>query len=236
MQFPIAIANWKMNPQNLKEAQSLALSCDAPKTAICPPFVFLRTVKETVKKAEVGGQNCFFEKTGSFTGEISPSMLKSEGCTYVILGHSERRNVFQENNYLINQKAKAALEEGIIPILCVGDFGGKEGEEKILAKQLLESLEDINLENVIIAYEPLFAIGTGNPCPLQKAKERREFILETISQKEEISGKTPLFYGGSVSVENAAGYIKEAGFDGLLVGGASLKEGEFAKIAKEAGA
>lgn len=217
MKFLI-IANWKCNPATLTEARRLFNSIKKgikkfknTETAICPPFVFLPllTSKTQNPKPKLGGQDCFWEKSGAFTGEISPKMLKNLGCEYVIIGHSERRKYQKETDEMINKKTKAALNSGLKPILCIENLF-----------QLKRRLKGIS-KKVIIAYEPVFAIGTGRPCPPEKAKKMRDKI------------KYPaVLYGGSVNSQNAVNYVKEAGFQGLLVGGASLNPKEFVAIAK----
>ena len=180
---------------------------------ICPPFVYLPVLKIESKSPSFtisfGGQSCFWEEKGAFTGEVSPTMLKDLGCDYVILGHSERRKYLKETDEMINKKIKAVLSLGLKPILCIANL-----------TQLKKSLRGIE-DKVIIAYEPVFAIGTGKPCTIEKAKKMRNLIKYPV-----------VLYGGSVNSQNATDYIKMAGFQGLLVGGASLDSEEFIKLAK----
>lgn len=201
----LIVANWKCNPQTLDEAKSLYGSVKDLGAVICPPFVYLSELKPN------GAQDVFYEDGGAYTGEVSPSMLKNLGVEYVIVGHSERRKYQKETDAMIEKKLKAALAAGLKPILCI---------DKI--SQIPSSISGL-----IIAYEPLFAIGTGKPCTIEKAEKMRLAIQKKI-------GNAPILYGGSVNSQNAAGYIKEAGFDGLLVGGASLKPKEFIDIVKNA--
>ncbi len=222
---PLVVANWKMNPSTTDEAIKLVEGIkDKDNFVICPPFVFLPLFKG-VKK---GAQNLFWEKEGAFTGEISPLMLKDLGCEYVIVGHSERRGYFEETDEMVNKKVKAALENSLIPIVCIGE---KEGEkvEEILRREIEEGLKGIDISSVIIAYEPIWAIGTGKACDLNKALERKNLILNILKEAFNFSD-IPVLYGGSVKSHNASGFIKEADFQGLLVGGASLDPEEFSKI------
>ncbi|MAF42729.1 MAG: hypothetical protein CMI54_00990 [Parcubacteria group bacterium] len=198
---PIVVANWKMNPQSLREAKALFNRVKKTNAIICPPSVYLSELKAK------GAQDCFLKKRGAFTGEISPLMLKNLGVKYVIIGHSERRKYQKETKALINRKLKAALKVGLKPILCI---------DKI-------SQIPKDIKNLIIAYEPLSAIGNGKPLSIEKAKKMRYLIKKKTKN-------LPLLYGGSVTFKNAGDYIKKAGFQGLLVGGASLKPNEFVKI------
>lgn len=197
---PLIVANWKMNPATLGEAKVLFDEVKDTGAIICPPFVYLSALKAN------GSQDLFWEEKGAYTGEISALMLKNLGVEYVILGHSERRKHFKETNKMIEKKLQAALRAGLKPILCV---------DKV--SQIPASLA----KEVIVAYEPLFAIGTGNPCSPEKAKEIRDSIQQDA-----------VLYGGSVNSQNARDYICQAGFQGLLVGGASLKPKEFIDIVK----
>ena len=225
---PLIIANWKMSPSTLAEAKKLFNGVKNLDAVICPPFCYLDSkIRLSGAKFTLGAQNCLWEEKGAYTGEISPKMLKSLGVKYVIVGHSERRIYFQETDEIINKKLKAVLKFGLIPILCIGE---KESEdaEIIVDRQLKKDLSEIigkDTRKIIIAYEPIWAIGTGNFCEPQKAKK----VLESI--KERIDNK--ILYGGSVNSKISADYIK-VGFDGLLVGGASLNAGEFTKIVKNA--
>jgi len=197
---PLIVANWKMNPATLEEAKLLFNRVKDTGAIICPPFVYLSALKAN------GAQDCFWEGGGAYTGEISPSMLKNMGVEYVIVGHSERRKYFKETNEMIEKKLQAALGAGLKPILCI---------DKI--SQLPADLD----KEVIVAYEPLFAIGTGKACSPEKAKKMRDSIKHTT-----------VLYGGSVNSQNAKDYIYQAGFQGLLVGGASLNPKEFIDIVK----
>jgi triosephosphate isomerase len=201
---PLIVANWKMNPPTLKEAKLLFNRVKKAGGVICPPFVYSSTLKAT------GAQDVFWEEKGAFTGEVSPLMLKDLGVKYVILGHSERRKYQKETNEMIAEKLKAALKTGLKPILCI---------DKI-------SQIPRNIKRVIIAYEPLFAIGTGKACSPARAKQMR------LAIKKVVGSKVPVLYGGSVNSQNARDYIRQAGFQGLLIGGASLNPQEFIDIIK----
>jgi len=181
------------------------------------------------KRGGVGAQDCHWENKGAFTGEISPNQLKSAGCEYVIIGHSERRQKFGETDEIINKKVKAALAAGLVPILCVGETREERIDGKItdiVEAQIREGLKDVDIATapVIIAYEPVWAIGTGQACSAEEAKVVRQFIVNITNEK------IPLLYGGSANLKNAASYLQESGFNGLLAGGASLDPKEFAAI------
>lgn len=201
---PLIVANWKCNPKTEKGAKLLFNSVKKTGAVICPPFVYLPLLKAK------GAQDVFWEEKGAYTGEVSVAMLRDLGCKYVIVGHSERRKYFNETDKIINKKLKAVLKAGLTPILCISK-----------TKEIPSGFN-----KGIIAYEPLWAIGTGKACSIKQAEKMR------LSIRKIIGDKIRVLYGGSVNSKNAAGYIKQAGFDGLLVGGASLDAKEFVKIAK----
>jgi triosephosphate isomerase len=188
----------------------------------------------------MGAQDCFWEGKGAFTGEVSPSMLKDIGCEYVIVGHSERRIYFKETDDVINKKIKKAAETGLVSILCIGETGQerKNNEtEVVLKKQITSGLEGVSekkISEIVIAYEPIWAIGTGISCDTNEAKKAGLFIKSVISDlyNEKVAENMAILYGGSVSKENSSDYIKKAGMNGLLVGGASLRPDEFIDIVK----
>ncbi len=240
---PLVIANWKCNPATLKGAKLLFSSVKKGienvknvEVVICPPFIYLPKLFEFLsrwRKSQIllGAQDCFWEESGAYTGEISPTMLKDLGCQYVIIGHSERR-ALGETDKMINKKLKAALKEKLKPILCIGETieereRGKTNE--ILKNQLNSALKNtssvLSHRLLVIAYEPVWAIGTGRACDVRKAKEARLFIKKILRE-------IPILYGGSVDSENGVNYIKEADFQGLLVGGASLNPKEFSETVK----
>jgi len=230
------IGNWKMNPASLEEAEPLFFSIEkevqkirSVEIIICPPFIYLSKFRKGGLK--LGAQNCSWEEKGSCTGEISPLMLKNMGCEYVILGHSERRKCLGETNDMILNKVNAALKVGLKPIICIGETAAEREEKKtgqILAKQL-NILSEIQMpppEGLIVAYEPVWAIGTGNSCPLSEAGNSLQAIREISGEKR------PILYGGSVNSNNAEDFIN-IGFSGLLVGAKSLYSKEFIEIAKK---
>lgn len=245
----LLIANWKMNPQTMDEAKALfeivrknIENNQSAEIIICPPFVFLSTLSKyfktnpSVGKKNIflGAQNCFWEEKGAYTGEISSPMLKNLGCSYVIVGHSERRQFLNETDEMINKKIKDCLKAHLKPIFCVGE---KEGEDMgfIVEDQLKQGLKDISnnqVENVVIAYEPVWAIGTGKPCSPDDAMRAFLFIKKILAQlfQRNTAEKIRILYGGSVDSKNANDYLKKIGMDGLLVGGASLNASEFLRI------
>ncbi len=228
----LIVANWKMNPSSQKEAKEIFDAIrDGVKglnseVVICPPAVYLYASRFGEGIISMGAQNVFFEEKGAFTGEISPVMVKDLGVEYVIIGHSERRKYFGETDEFINKKIKKSLEAGLKIIFCIGETeqernSGKKNE--VLERQIKMGLDGVNdFENINIAYEPVWAIGTGKNCGIEETKEAIEFI------KGFFTGR--ILYGGSVKSDNSGEYIKEAGANGLLVGGASLKADEFVKI------
>jgi len=238
----LVIANWKMNPQTLKEAKQLFSSVKKRiknikdiEVVICPPFVYLPILGASAFAKGYGGlafgsQDCFWEEKGAFTGEISPKMLKNLGCQYVIIGHSERRKL-GETDETINKKIKAVITAKLKPILCIGETEKerKAGKTfKVLKTQIKKNLNNLTIKqfnNLILAYEPVWAIGTGNPCSSKEAKKVFLFL-------QKLFGKVPVLYGGSVNSENARDYIEKAKFQGLLVGGASLNTKEFIEIVR----
>jgi triosephosphate isomerase len=222
---PLIVANWKMNPQTLAEAKRIFNSVKKEiervrnsRVVICPPFVFLSELKIKGSGLRLGAQDCFWEGGGAYTGEISPLALKSLGCQYVILGHSERRKHQKETDDMINKKIRLVLKERLRPILCIDNIGQVKKDLKGIGRR--------EIRNLIVAYEPLFAIGTGKSCSPKRAERMRILI------QKKTKSKLTVLYGGSVNSKNAEGYIKEAGFQGLLVGGASLKPKEFVRLVK----
>ena len=219
----LLVANWKCNPTTLADAKKLFNAVKKTKVVICPPFVYISKFKIQNSKLQLGAQDCFWEEKCPYTGEISPRMLKDLRVAYVIIGHSERRKYFKETDEMINKKLKAALKVGLRPILCIGENKGQDAK-RVVNSQLKKDLKGIaknDLKKIIIAYEPVWAIGTGNFCSAGKANKIRQFIKEKLNNR--------ILYGGSADSKIAKDYIK-IGFDGLLVGGASLKIKEFIKI------
>lgn len=216
---------------------------------VCPPFTALAQVAETINESNIalGAQNMHFEASGAYTGEISADMLKEAGCKYVILGHSERRHIFNESDELINKKLQTALKSGLKPILCIGETLDEREASKtldILKRQLeggLKGIESDAAGEIVIAYEPVWAIGTGKNATSQQAQEAHAFIRNYIKDlyNEDIALNMIILYGGSVKPANIEELIKEEDVDGALIGGASLKVDSFVEIirtsSKEAG-
>jgi len=231
-----------MNPNSQKEAKEIFDAiregvkelklADSIEVVICPPAVCLYASAFGEGVVAMGAQNVYFENKGAFTGEISAEMVKDLGAEYVIVGHSERRKYFGETDEDVNKKIRKALETGLKVIFCIGETQEEHDEGKkneILESQIKIGLEGVgDLANLNIAYEPVWAIGTGNNCGVEECKESISFI------KTLIPVGTRVLYGGSVKSENSGAYIKEAGANGLLVGGASLNAEEFVKIVKSA--
>lgn len=234
----LLVFNWKMNPATLKEALSLAKISDHKNVVVDPPFIFLEEMEKMLKKADLGAQDLFWENPpvgkGAFTGEVSAKELKNIGVKYVIIGHSERRQKLGETDEIIAKKMKAAVEGGLIPILCIGETkqekeAGKK--EKILKNQLEADLLLIikrRAKNALfIAYEPIWAIGTGKPEPPESALETIKYVKSLVVGRW---SSVKVLYGGSVNSQNLGDYIKYKEIDGALVGGASLKKEEIKKI------
>jgi len=246
MRRPLIAGNWKMNT-TVEEAVVLATGIAggleagyAVDTVLCPPFVSLYRVSEIIRGTglKLGAQNMYSRDNGAFTGETSALMLKAY-CQYVILGHSERRQIFGESDQMVNEKVRAAVAAGIIPIFCVGETldeneAGKTGE--ILTRQVSEGLKgNFAGKEVVIAYEPIWAIGTGRAADGTKAGQTIELIrgVAAVVLGQEVAAATRILYGGSVTAANIAEFIGQPQIDGALVGGASLKPGEFTDIVKQ---
>lgn len=206
--------------------------------AVCPPFTSLHTAREMLRSSgiQLGAQNCYHEVKGAFTGEISPVMLAEMECSYVILGHSERRTIFNEDSTLIAKKTIAALAAGLRPIVCVGESDEERiahETHNVLRSQLTGSLTGVkDLSNITIAYEPVWAIGTGKTATPDQAGDTHRFIRDTLSQlySPEIATSTRILYGGSVKAENARKLFSQPNIDGGLIGGASLEARTFLAI------
>ncbi len=244
MPIPIVAGNWKMNT-SINEALKLALdmvgaldSIKRVEKVLCPPFISLEPVSRVIRGSslKLGAQNMHYQERGAFTGEISPPMLAGL-CQYVILGHSERRQHFGESDRLINLKVKATFEAKLRPILCVGETleqrqEGRAGE--VVAGQVKAGLDSLhNISGLVVAYEPVWAIGTGAAATPETASEiMGGVILRTLTELygEQVARQVPLLYGGSVNPENVEGFVKEESIHGALVGGASLRADQFAKI------
>jgi len=241
------VANWKCNPTTDKKAKQLFLSVKRglknkknTEVVICPPFCYLTIINNNLSFIKLGAQNCFFEDKGAYTGEVSCEMLKSLKCKYVIIGHSERRMIFGETDEIVNRKIKKTLKFGLEPIFCIGETA-KEKQQgrtfKVLEREIKKGLEKVSkreIEKVIIAYEPIWAIGSNNCCEEDKIMTVALFIRKFISRlyNKKIAKKIRILYGGSVNSQNAINYLKNPEIQGLLIGGASLKPKEFIKIVK----
>jgi triosephosphate isomerase len=224
--------------------KALAFDLKGVKVIVCPPFTSLDLAHRLVKGSvmSLGAQNMYHEDEGAFTGEVSPKMLTALGCTYVILGHSERRQYFHESDEFINRKVKKAIASGLIPIVCVGET--LEQREKNITAQVVTTqvrgvLKDIpagQVEGLILAYEPVWAIGTGRNATPQQAEEVHTLIRRLLDElySPAAAERVVIQYGGSVKPENAADLLWQPNVDGALVGGACLKADSFAGIIKAA--
>jgi triosephosphate isomerase len=248
MRKNLMAANWKMykTPDQtrdfFRDFLPLVEKHDRDEIAVCPPFVNVPAAVEAAKGSNiaVGAQNMYWEKEGAFTGEISTGMLLAVGCTHVIIGHSERRQYFGETDDTVNLKLKAALEAGLVPIVCVGEVLEEREAgltEDVLRRQCLRAFHAISgkkAAKLVIAYEPVWAIGTGRTATPQLASEAHQVIRSEAGKAlgEELAENLRILYGGSVKPENAKALMSEAEIDGALVGGASLDPKSFAAIVK----
>jgi triosephosphate isomerase len=248
MRKPFVAGNWKMNTDSRSSvelakavvASSVGVAREKVTVAVLPPFVYVPAVVKAVSSSgvAVGAQDVYFESKGAFTGEISPAMLKDVGCTYVLCGHSERRHVLGESDELVGKKVTAAIGGGLLPILCVGELleerdGGQT--EHVVARHLRTGLAGLSADKmsaVTIAYEPVWAIGTGRTATPQQAQEVHAFIRHWLGETYDanLAREARILYGGSVKGDNAKELMTQDDVDGLLVGGASLKADEFARI------
>jgi len=246
--FPMIAGNWKMNLTLAEAAQLVKALADGIKgldgveVLVAPPFTTLLRVKEAIGQAPIllSGQNMHWEAQGAFTGEVSASMLADAGCTHVILGHSERRTLFEETDELIDRKAAAAVKKGLIPIVCIGET--LEEREKGLTFQIIERQLSLSLKGfregknlpltTILAYEPVWAIGTGRTATPEQAQEVHQFIRQWLKAQfgERTAQAIRILYGGSVKPDNVRDLMSKPDIDGALVGGASLKPESFLPI------
>ena len=244
MRRPVIAANWKMN-KKIEEAQAfldefipLVWNERDVDIVIAPPFTALYTVANLLKITNIGlaAQNIFYEDKGAFTGEIAPLMITDVGCSYVVLGHSERRSFFGETDEIVNRKVKAARMHGLSVIFCIGEsLSEREAGMTfdVLKRQINDGLREVSSEGLIIAYEPVSAIGTGKTATPDQAQEAHEFIRKTLSHLYGEPAKgLRILYGGSVTPENVDTLMACPDVDGALVGGASLKADSFARIVK----
>ncbi len=250
MRSMMVAGNWKMNglsadARHLVQAVIEAgLEPKVPEVVLFPPFTLLDTVSGLSKGSGLrwGGQNLFWEPGGAYTGEIAGSMLRDMGCHYVLVGHSERRQIFRETDGMVLRKVQAALQSGLIPVVCVGETGQERAAgatEAVLAAQVQAILPALGANgqhpNLILAYEPVWAIGTGLSATPDQAQQAHAFIRSLVAGKSpELSKKLLLLYGGSVKGSNARELFAQEDIDGGLVGGASLQAGEFIQICRAA--
>ena len=250
MRKVIIAGNWKLNKTPLEaiqladELKRLVVDVSGVDIVVCPPFVDLQGVCEAVNEhnIDVGAQNVFWEDSGAFTGEVSAPMLKHLGVKYVIIGHSERRQFFGETNETVNKRIRAALTHDLTPIVCVGENLAERGTNKtfdVIKKQCEGSLANLTageMERVVLAYEPLWAIGTGKTATPEQAQEVHAFIRQLLGKlfNADVAQSVRIQYGGSVAPENMATLMGKPDIDGALVGGASLKAPSFAAIIKSA--
>lgn len=217
----IAVANWKMHPNTLVEAEDLFRA--SRNAIVCPPFVYIEALSKIDSGAVLGAQDCHFEDEGAFTGEVSPKMLNNLGVKYVIVGHSERRWSIGETDEMINKKLKAVLRNKMTPILAIGERNKNDNRMEILTAQLNADLKGIDSAGIIIAYEPVWAIGTGDA-------EIPEHAIEAVKIIKSVIGDAPVLYGGSIDSKNIRDFISSPEIAGVLVGGASVDKEEFKKI------
>ncbi|MDD5503695.1 MAG: triose-phosphate isomerase [Candidatus Omnitrophica bacterium] len=250
MRKPIIAGNWKMF-NTIKEAVDLVnglkrelCSTDSVDIVVCPAFTSLSDVREILidSNIKLGAQDMYWEKKGAFTGEVSADMLKDAGCEYVIIGHSERRQYFHETNSDVNKKIKAALEAGLKPIVCVGETLNQREQGKAFdvikdhVQNALEGIKSDSMKNIVFAYEPVWAIGTGKTATPEIAQQVHAHIRKMLGGmfNDSIAQETRIQYGGSVKPDNIRELMNEQDIDGALVGGASLKADSFSAIVKGA--
>jgi len=250
MRKSIVAGNWKLNntiaaskllmEDIINGIENMANDCEV---VVCPPFTAIKTVADMTNDTDisVGGQDLYWQTSGAFTGEVSCEMLKEAGCTYVIIGHSERRTLFNETNDDVANKVEAAINGGLLPIVCVGETldqrQSKQTEAHITeqVKAAFSKVNEADASKVVIAYEPIWAIGTGMAASAEDANEVATLIRTVISEmfSKDIAETVRVQYGGSVKASNMAQFAAQPGIDGALVGGASLKGAEFLNIVKE---
>lgn len=241
----LVAANWKMNG-TLSENQGLVsdikkgLSSDlSAEVVICPPYPYLPEIQRMLDDypIKLGAQNVSEHKSGAYTGEVSVSMLKDFGCEYVIVGHSERRNIYGESDHVVAEKFNTATNAGLVPILCLGELLEERQAgttEEVVSRQLMEVINIAGIESfekAVIAYEPVWAIGTGHTATPDQAEEVHAFIrLQLARHSDGIADRIKILYGGSVKADNAAELFSRADIDGGLIGGASLEATDFLTI------
>ncbi|MGD9901162.1 MAG: triose-phosphate isomerase [Spirochaetales bacterium] len=240
----LIVANWKMNKniletkKFLKEFLPQVEECKNNMVAIAPSFTLLETVSKKLKntKVKLASQNLSYENEGAFTGEVNAKMLKDFDVEYVILGHSERRQKFFETDEIINKKVLQAVKNNFVPILCVGETQeeyDKNLSEQVVERQILSALKNVDFSKngeLVIAYEPVWAIGTGRAATAENSNKMSKFIRKTVKNAVKTVKNLKILYGGSVNVNNFKEFFKESDIDGALIGGASLDANSFAKI------
>jgi triosephosphate isomerase len=246
--LPFIAGNWKMNKtvgealDLVRELKTAISGVKEVEVAVAPPFTALDAVRKEIEGSSIrlAAQNLYWEEKGAFTGEISPPMLKEVGCQYVIIGHSERRQLFGESDETVNRRINAALAKGLKVIFCIGETL-KEREEgrtfSVIERQIeggMKGLGGKEMTNMVIAYEPVWAIGTGKTATPEQAEEVHRFIREKVEKlySRQVSEEIRIQYGGSVTPENIKGLMSQPDIDGALVGGASLKAESFSKIVR----
>ncbi len=250
MRKPIVAGNWKMNKTAVEgvtlvtDLKPLVAGIDAVDVVVCPPFTTISAVADAVKETNiaVGAQDMYWEDSGAFTGEVSPGMLLTAGCTYVIIGHSERRTYFGETNETVNNKVKKALAVGLTPIMCVGETleereaNKTEDVVKSHVEGGLKGLSADEIRKIVIAYEPVWAIGTGKTATPDQAQDVHAFIRGILVKLagDDTAQAVRIQYGGSMKPDNAAELMSKKDIDGGLIGGAALQAASFAQIVKAA--
>lgn len=249
MRKPLVAGNWKMNKlvgeslELVNALKPLVEGIEAADIVVCPVFTALYPVAQALKGSNIqlGAQNCYLKESGAYTGEISPQMLKDAGCTWTIIGHSERRQLFNESDEFLNEKLRFALATGLKVMFCIGETleereGGKMND--VLVRQVtngLMGLSQADFDNTSIAYEPVWAIGTGVTATPEQAEEAHAFVRGLVQDQfgEAVADNVRIQYGGSVKPDNVASLMAKPNVDGSLVGGASLKADVFAEIVKK---
>lgn len=248
MRTPLLAGNWKMH-KTISESVGLVNELNGligkiyeRDVVVCPPFTSLHAVRDALKETviKLGAQDVFWEEKGAYTGEVAPLMLRDAGCTYVIIGHSERRKYFSETDSMVNKKAHAGFNAGLIPIVCVGETleQREAGKTRTVVEEqvrgALKDLTSLQIEKLVIAYEPIWAIGTGKTDSPEEANNTIKTIRNIVASLygDESAQKTRILYGGSVKPDNIDSFMREKEIDGALVGGASLEAVSFARIVK----
>ena len=250
MRTPFIAGNWKMfkTVQDavfyIKELRALMKSMRGVEVMIAPPFTALHAVSEAARGSDIGigAQNLHWEREGAFTGEVSAGMIQDAGCEFVIIGHSERRTLFGETNLMVNRKLHAALAAQLVPVVCVGETDAQRTARQtleVLDEQLKQGLDGLTAEQLtplVLAYEPVWAIGTGRNATDEQAQEVHAYIRQSVGKKwnKDFADRVRIIYGGSMKPDNAKGLLQQPDVDGGLIGGASLKADSFLAIVNAA--